>query len=173
MVSFPQVFPPDPTCTFCPLVAVCPFYCFLLNSSVQVASGRGGGVQIVKNLVISSLSSSGGAWAITTAVSHPRPHSSTMYVITLPSQVIMCSPYVHKTLLLIDAYEQYHPLFLQCLPVATNLLHFLLNLISDLPLPLHASSVHLTCSLPTQDVRLTRLTLCQEENERDDGALAA
>jgi len=118
MVSSPQVFPPDPTCTFSPIVAICPYYWFLLNLSTQVAScGReGGGMQIVKSLVISSLSSSVGACAFTTAVSHPRPHSSTMYVTALQSQLLMCSPCVHKTLLLIDAYEQYNRLLLHCPP---------------------------------------------------------
>jgi len=87
VVCFPQVFPPDPTCTvFSPIVAICPFYCFLLNSQ------------------------------FTTAVSHPRPHSSTMYVTTLLSQLLICSPCVHKTLLLIDVYEQYKPLLLHCPP---------------------------------------------------------
>ena len=122
----------------------------------------------MKSLVISSLSSSGGARAFTTAVSHPRPHSSTMYVTTLLSQLLMCSPCVHKTLLLLPHMNSRTLCSCTALPVALTII-----LIVTLLILLHTPSVHLTCRLPAHHARLTCLALCQQDSERDDEVLAA
>jgi hypothetical protein len=83
---------------------------------------------------------------LTTAVSHPRPHSSTLYVTTLLSVCLsMCSPSAHKTLRLTEAYDHCNPLHLHCPPPPPNYIALPLHLIFTSLIPLHTPAVHLEC----------------------------